>query len=651
MTEKQKTEPQTTPDDAHREIIDTSKMTKGQREALELTEASRESEYSYPTFAGQIYMGKLPWPLICPYPAPSDDDQARGDAFLEQLEAFIKDKADPDQIDETGEIPDEVIDGLAKMGAFGIKVPKEYGGLGLSQTTYCRAAILLGSYCGNITALLSAHQSIGIPQPLLVFGTEEQKQQFLPRVAKGEISAFALTEASVGSDPARMSTTAEPTEDGKHYILNGTKLWCTNGTRAGLIVVMAKTPPKIVRGKERNQISAFIVDTTWPGVKVDGRCYFLGLKALYNAEMTFTDVKVPAQNIIGKPGDGLRIALTTLNTGRMTLPACTTGTAKACLEIVREWTKSRVQWGAPIVKHAAIADKVAKIASTVYAMEAMTLMTAALVDQKKTDIRIEAALCKMWCTEAAWWVADETMQIRSGRGYETAQSLKARGDLPIPVERLFRDVRINMIFEGSSEIMRLFIAREALDPHLKRGAAAMNTKLPTKERAAAGLKAAGYYAGWYPKQWFPGGAEGVGRMDGELKRYADYATRTSRRLARAMFHAMAKHQAALEKQGVLLARLVEIGAEVFAVAAVVSRTQDLMDKGTPRKELMPLVRFFVEEAKLRIDDRFRGLSRNNDKSGYKLAQSIADGAYRWLEDGIIHPEYYVEPAADDADRE
>jgi hypothetical protein len=408
---------------------------------------------------------------------------------------------------------------------------------------------------------------------------------------------------------------------------------------------MAKTPPKIVRGKERNQISAFIVDTTWPGVKVEHRCHFMGLRALYNAEMTFTDVKVPAENIIGKPGDGLRIALTTLNTGRMTLPACTTGTAKACLEIVREWTKGRVQWGAPIVKHAAIADKVARIASTVYAMEAMTLMTAALVDKKETDIRIEAAMCKMWCTEAAWRVADETMQIRSGRGYETAPSLKARGDMPIPVERLFRDVRINMIFEGSSEIMRLFIAREALDPHLKRGAAAMNSKLPTRQRLSAGLKAAGYYAGWYPRQLNPVGAEGVGRMDGELKRHADYATRTARRLARAMFHAMAKHQAGLEKQGVLLARLVEIGAEIFAVASVVSRTQDLIEKGTPRKDLIPLVQFFVEEAKLRIDDRFRGLTHNNDRIGYKLAQAVANGAYPWLEDGIIHPHYYSTPAA------
>jgi alkylation response protein AidB-like acyl-CoA dehydrogenase len=526
------------------------------------------------------------------------------------------------------------------MGAFGIKTPKEYGGLGLSQTTYCRAAILLGSYCGNITALLSAHQSIGIPQPLLVFGTEEQKKKFLPRVAGGEISAFALTEAGVGSDPARMSTHAEPTKDGKHYILNGTKLWCTNGTKAGLIVVMCKTPPKMVRGRERNQISAFIVDTTWPGVKVDYRCRFMGLTALYNGEMSFTDVKVPTENIIGNTGDGLRIALTTLNTGRMTLPACTTGTAKACLEIVREWTKDRVQWGAPIVKHAAIADKVAKMASTVYAMEAMTLMTAALVDKKETDIRVEAAMCKMWCTEAAWRVADETMQIRSGRGYETAASLKQRGDIPVPVERMFRDVRINMIFEGSSEIMRLFIAREALDPHLKKGAAAMNTKLPTGKRVAAGLKAAGFYATWYPKKLIPGGAQGVADMDGQIKRHADYATKTARKLARAMFHAMAKHQAGLEKQGVLLARLVEIGAEIFAISAVCSRTQYLLKQGKPRKELIPLMDFFVAEAKVRINERFAGLGKNNDKMGYKLAQVVSEGTYKWLEDGIIHPDYY-----------
>ena len=290
-----------------------------------------------------------------------------------------------------------------RLGAFGIKVPTEYGGLGLSQTNYCRAAMLLGSWCGNTTALISAHQSIGVPQPLILFGTEAQKKKYLPRVARGEISAFALTESDVGSDPAAMATNAEPTPDGKFFILNGEKLWCTNGTKAGVMVVMARTPPKIVNGKPKTQITAFIVETNWPGVEVIHRCHFMGLKALYNGVIQFTDVRVPRENILLAEGKGLRVALTTLDTGRLTLPAACVGLSKRCLELSREWANRRVQWGAPIGKHAAIADKIARMAANTFAMEAMTLLAASRVDRDKhADVRLEAAMCKLWGTETAW---------------------------------------------------------------------------------------------------------------------------------------------------------------------------------------------------------------------------------------------------------
>src|SRR5258706_10729866 len=247
--------------------IDTSKMSAGQRAALELTEAARITSHA-PTFLSGLFMGGFNLATIQPFPEQSAEDRDQGDAFLQRLETLLREKVDPDEIDRTGEIPQAVIDELAKLGAFGIKIGTEYGGLGLSQTNYCRAAMLLGSWCGNLTALLSAHQSIGVPQPLLLFGTEEQRRKYLPRVARGEISAFALTESEVGSDPAAMQTRAEPTPDGEAFILNGEKLWCTNGTKAGVIVVMAKTPPKMVGGKAKDQITAFIVETNWPGVEV-----------------------------------------------------------------------------------------------------------------------------------------------------------------------------------------------------------------------------------------------------------------------------------------------------------------------------------------------------------------------------------------------
>jgi alkylation response protein AidB-like acyl-CoA dehydrogenase len=581
-------------------------------------------------------MGRFDPAAMLPFPEQSTEDRDQGDAFLHRLEKFLKEKVDPDEIDRTGEIPPEVIDELAGMGAFAIKISPSYGGLGLSQTNYCRAAILLGSYCGNLTALISAHQSIGVPQPLILFGTEAQKRKYLPRFGKGEISAFALTEANVGSDPATMETHAEPAPDGEYFVLNGEKLWCTNGTKAGVIIVMAKTPPKKVNGKLKNQVTAFIVEMDWPGVEVVRRCHFMGLTALYNGIVRFTNVRVPRGNIVLAEGKGLRVALSTLNTGRLTLPAACVGLSKRCLEIVRRWAKDRVQWGAPIGKHAAIADKIARMAANTFAMEAMTLYTASLVDRdKKADIRLEAAMSKLWGTEMAWEIINDTMQIRGGRGYETAQSLKARGEEPVPVERFLRDSRINTIFEGSSEIMRLFIAREALDPHLKVAAAALNSQLEPLKRAKAASRAALFYALWYPRQWLPLGEFRIpGSEFRVVRRHLRYAARTSRKLARKLFHAMAVHGPKLERQQVLLGRFVDIGTELFAITAACTRAEGLLARGGQREELLALVDYFCHSARLRIEQRFEGLKHNCDRKGYQLAQNVLAGGFDLLDQGI-----------------
>jgi alkylation response protein AidB-like acyl-CoA dehydrogenase len=577
-------------------------------EARELAEAAREQTGAKNGCCSGLFMGRFNAGALPPFPEPT----TAGVAFLKRLEEFLRTRVDPDEIDRTGEIPEDVLRELAAMGAFGIKIATEYGGLGLSQTDYCRAAVLLGSYCGNLTALISAHQSIGVPQPLISFGTEEQKRRYLPRVAKGEISAFALTEPSVGSDPARMQTHAEPTPDGAAFIINGEKLWCTNVVKAGVIVVMARTPPK----EGKNQITAFIVEMNWPGVEVVRRCRFMGLKALYNGVVRFTNVRVPRENILLAEGKGLRVALTTLNTGRLTLPAACVGLGKRCLEISRAWAGERVQWGAPIGKHAAIADKLARMAADTFAMEAMTFYTAALVDRdKKADIRLEAAMCKMWATERVWEIVNETVQIRGGRGFETAASLAARGEPAVPVERFLRDTRINTILEGSSEIIRLFIAREALDPHLKVAGPVLNSKLPVGERMRAAGKSAGFYALWYPRQWWPVGS---------------YGNRTARRLARAIFHAMVRYGPKLERRQLLLARFVEIGTELFAINAARSRAQAL---GTPAARA--LADYFCQNAELKIDRLFDSVRFNTDAAGYRLAQQLLDGDGGWLTEGIV----------------
>ncbi len=617
-------------------IIDTSKMNRGQREALELTEDARHIS-DRRSFAGDLFMGRLALDQVYPFPLQPDADIQAGAPFLAELEYILKHEVDADRIDAEGEIPDKLIERLAKLGAFGIKIPKDYGGLGLSQTNYCRAAQLLGSVDGNLTALLSAHQSIGVPQPVKLFGTEEQKHKYLPRVARGEISAFALTETGVGSDPAKMTTRAEPTPDGEHFVINGEKLWCTNSVKAGVIVVMARTPDQVVNGKPRSRITAFIVETNTPGVEVVARCHFMGLRALYNGVVRFTDVKVPREAIIGGEGRGLKVALTTLNTGRLTIPAACVGFMKRCLGYAREWSAERVQWGAPIGHHAAIADKLARMAADAFACEAMVMLTSAMVDRDKTDIRIEAAMCKLWGSESAWSAVDETMQVRGGRGYETAQSLKNRGEKIIPVERMMRDSRINLIFEGSSEIMRLFLAREALDPHLKVAGGVLDSRQSASKRLVAMLKAGGFYALWYPRLYLPSGGVPAD-LTPAFKPALAYVARTSRRLARTLFHAMAKHGAKLEKRQLLLGRVVDIGTELFSISAAVLHADALIkcaDPMRPRAELEALVACFVGNARGRIDAAFAGFASNQDNRNYALAQELLKGHHAYLRKGIV----------------
>lgn len=617
--------------------IDTSKMNQGQREALEMTESAR-AESGHRSFAGDLFMGRFSLASLHPFPLQPAADIDAGRPFLEELEFILRTEVDSDRIDTEGEIPHVLIDRLARLGAFGIKIPREYGGLGLSQTNYSRAAMLLGSADANLTALLSAHQSIGVPQPLKLFGTDAQKKKYLPRVARGEISAFALTETGVGSDPARMTTRAEPADDGHHFILNGEKLWCTNGVVAGVIIVMARTPDLVVRGKPRSQITAFIVEMDAPGVEVVSRCHFMGLRALYNGVIRFTNVRVSRDDIVGGEGRGLKVALTTLNTGRLTIPAACVGFMKRCLGHARDWSAARVQWGAPIGQHEAVAHKLARMAADTFATEAMVLLTSALVDRGKADIRIEAAMCKLRGSEAAWQAVDDLMQIRGGRGYETAASLKARGEKPVPVERLMRDSRINLIFEGSSEIMRLFLAREALDPHLKVAGTVLDSRQPLGKRAAAALKAGGFYALWYPRLYLPSSGIPSG-VSPACRPALRYAARASRRLARTLFHAMARHGPALEKRQLLLARLVDIGTELFAITATALYADALLkrhDSAYTPEELESLVRVFTGQARARIDSAFRNVSHNHDRARYAFAQTLLDGSrHAGLRDGIV----------------
>ncbi len=601
-----------------------------EQEAREVAEAAREKDWQAPSFVRELFEGSFRLDLVHPFPTPDPDDLARAKPFMEKLERFMRQRVDSDQIDRDGKIPPDVLQGLQELGAFGIKIPVEYGGLGLSQYSYTHAIGLVTSQDGNLTALLSAAQSIGVPTPLKLFGTPAQKKKYLPRLARGAVSAFALTENQVGSDPAALSTTATLSADGTHYILNGEKLWCTNGTIAELMVVMARTGPK--------KITAFIVETNWPGVEVVQRLHFMGLKALENGIIRFTNVRVPVENVLWGEGKGLKLALVTLNTGRLTLPASAVAGAKRCLEIVRRWAAERVQWGQPIGKHDAIAQKIGRMAADTFAMEAVSDLASLLADRGGADIRLEAAMAKMWNTEVGWRIVDDTLQIKGGRGYETADSLRGRGERPDPVERMMRDFRINLIFEGSSEIMRLFIAREAVDTHLKLAGDLIDPKAPMGKKIQALLKSGAYYAYWYPKLWLGWGwAPRYGEF-GALATHIRFVSRSCRRLARTLFHCMVRFGPKLEKRQAVLGRLVEIGAELLAITAACSRAYAMAKQDPSNPGPVQLADLFSRHARRRVEERFATVFENEDVPTYQVAQQVLRNEHTWLETGMVRGE-------------
>ncbi|TQJ59216.1 hypothetical protein FBY30_1458 [Arthrobacter sp. SLBN-83] len=607
-------------------------------DARAVAEAAREYGWDRPSFAKGLYLGSFDLDLVHPWPAADPASVERGEEFMARLTEFAKTMSGR-AIEREAKIPDDYIKGLTDLGVFGMKIPEEYGGLGLSLVYYGRALALLGSVHPSLGALISAHQSIGVPEPVKVFGTPEQKREYLPRCAAGAVTAFLLTEPDVGSDPARLGSTATPTDDGDAYLLDGVKLWTTNGVIAELVVVMAVVPAHTDPDGTRHKggISAFVVEMDSPGITVENRNAFMGLRGIENGVTRFHQVRVPAANRLGREGQGLKIALTTLNTGRLALPALCVASGRWSLKIAREWSNARTQWGRPVGEHEAVGKKIAFIAASAFALDAVFELSAELADAGQKDVRIEAALAKLWATEISCTIADELVQIRGGRGFETAESLAARGERAVPAEQQLRDLRINRIFEGSSEIMRLLIAREAVDAHLAAAGdlASLDASLADKAKAAVG--ASSFYAKWLPK--LVAGAGMDPRSYGEFGRLAKhlrFVERSSRRLARQTFYGMGRWQAKLERKQAFLGRVVDIGAELFAMTACCSRAEMLL-KTSPDKAAgaYELADAYCEQARVRVDEYFDQLWRNTDDADRELTRKVLAGDYTWLEAGVL----------------
>ncbi|MGM0357966.1 acyl-CoA dehydrogenase family protein, partial [Streptomyces sp. ECR3] len=607
-------------------------------EARRVAEAAREKDWHKPSFAKELFLGRFRLDLIHPHPTPTPEATARGEEFLARLRAFCESEVDSARIEREARIPDETVRGLKELGALGMKIDTKYGGLGLTQVYYNKALALAGSASPAIGALLSAHQSIGVPQPLKMFGTEEQKERFLPRCARTDISAFLLTEPDVGSDPARLATRAVP--DGEDYVLDGVKLWTTNGVVADLLVVMARVPAS---EGHKGGITAFVVEADSEGITVENRNAFMGLRGLENGVTRFHRVRVPAAHRIGPEGAGLKIALTTLNTGRLSLPAMCAGAGKWCLKIAREWSSVREQWGRPVAYHEAVGAKISFIAATSFALEAVVDLASQMADEDRNDIRIEAALAKLYGSEMACLMADELVQIRGGRGFETADSLRARGERGVPAEQMLRDLRINRIFEGSTEIMHLLIAREAVDAHLSVAGDLIDPDKSLSDKARAGANAGVFYAKWLPKLVAGPGQlprsyaefHPAGHLD--LSPHLRYVERGARKLARSTFYAMSRWQGRMETKQGFLGRIVDIGAELFAMSAACVRAERLRAEGEHGREAYQLADAFCRQARLRVEELFGRLWTNTDELDRRVVKQVLSGAYEWLEEGVVDP--------------
>ncbi|MEJ2859156.1 MULTISPECIES: acyl-CoA dehydrogenase family protein [unclassified Saccharothrix] len=549
------------------------------------------------SFGRELFRGRLRLDLVESQPGGLTVEE---DAFLARLRTFCEQKVDGTLIEREDRIPDEVVDGLRDLGAFAIKLPREYGGLGLSGLCYLRALMVSSSAHSSLGELLAAHQAIGLTQPLLLFGTDEQKRELLPRCAR-EISAFTLTEPDIGNDPFRMRTTATPTAGG--YVLDGLKLWVTNGTIADLLVVMAVVPA--AEGRPGG-MSAFVVEADAPGVTVEHRSSFLGLKGLENGVVRLHRVFVPDDRRIGPEGQGLEVALAAQDTGRLSLPSVCAAAAKWSLKIAREWSRVRVQWDKPIGAHEAVAAKIAFIAATAFALEAIVEVSGRRADAG-ADTRAEAELAKLFASEQVWRVADELVQVRGGRGYETAESAAARGERGVPVEQLLRDVRIGRIFDGSTEALRVFIASDALGD--------------TEE---------------------PADVPAVESDFGELAGHVSFAVDTARELARHLDRGRKRWGEQVLERQLFVGRVVDIAAELYAMSVSCVHARAL--GGTA----VELADAFCAQSRRRIAQLWDRLWVNTDEKDSALAARVLDDTYTWLEDGVLDPSiegpWIAEPA-------
>lgn len=613
-----------------------AELFKGLQQIEQAREALRGS-----SFMTGLCLGRPDFSLLQP-PPESAAEKKRGEAYCQKIEAFLKTHVDAQEIERSGEIGEPVLKGLLELGAFAMKIPQQYGGLGFSHANYGRVLTLIASWSNSLSLTVAVPQSIGIAMPVLLFGNQQQKDKYLPLVARQEISAFALTEPATGSDAANINTSAQLNQAGDAFIVNGEKLWCTNGAIARYITLIAKVPArrveqhgqqawqpvKAAEAAEASVHSAFIVDMHSAGVTVQQRCQFAGCRGIANAYMTFNEVSVPVANLIGELGAGLKYALSILNIGRaVSVPAICLGMAKQAWQPTLDRLQQRSTFGEPLANRQTQRIRVGQMATRLFAMQALCEQVWLMADQHSYDTRMEAAVCKIFCSEKTIQLLNDAQVIFGGVGYETAHSKQQRSEPAFNLEQLVRDAVMYRIGEGATDVLRPFVAREALGFHLQRARATLEQGLNMK-RLWQLLR---FYVPWYLSQWRSGPVNISGVPDNSPARSVlQLVERYSRKFARAIAYAMLIRGEQLQQDQGRQNRIEKIAESLFMLAVCALHAQQL-DTDSGWRLLDELVRVEKKQLKRLLTE----MVSNDDRQAEQLGQRALQRGFDELNVGIV----------------
>lgn len=562
-----------------------------------------------PSFAKQLFFGIFDSLPVIPFPQQTDEDQERAHLLLTQLAEFVDKQIDPDRIDREGNIPDSIIKFLGESGVMGMTVPKEYGGLGLTQTTFCKAVQLISAKCASTALFVNVHQSIGL-RALLIFGTTEQKEKWLPPLARGEkFAAFSLTEANAGSDASAVETRAVYDADKKVYILNGSKQWTTNGSIAHVLTVMARTEIDTPKGKQ-DKITAFLVTPDLPGFTiVNPALEKVGYRGTKTANLAFNNMEVPAENVLGPLGGGLRVCLTVLDYGRTAFGATCTGAAKFLVSRAIDHACHRYQFNRPLASFGLVKQKIANISAFTYAMNATTFLTAGLIDAGEEDIMLEAAMLKVFASDSLWSILYDTMQIYGGRSFFTDH----------PFERMMRDARLNMIGEGSNEVMRAFIGAVGMRDvgmELKTVLESLKTPFTSSQMLWEFFQRAA-------RRW---NASTVSVKSSQLQTEALNLSKSIRRFGVAIVRALAKYREGIVEEQLLLDRLATSAIAIYTSTAVLSKLDSDLVRANGNEIALEndvaVAKLYCQLASDQIDKCFSKLFDSNDAKIIAVSDQI-----------------------------